>query len=88
MDPRISIPFILTTLLSALGIACWVIGVALALSRWRRHPRVSLFALLAFSMLFISRFQDVLFPVIIKQNVTPPSPSTFGNESGAQNATL
>ena len=133
MDPRNSLPFILASILSALVIACWVIGVALALSRWRRHPRVSLFALLAFALLFISRFHDVLFPVIMriygwtddqiepilfnvvrlitaltsvvvwalllcaifgwrdrhqKQKIPPPSPSTFGNEARAQNATL
>jgi hypothetical protein len=26
----------------------WLIGVGLALSRWRRHPRVSLFVIIAF----------------------------------------
>src|SRR5262245_53348477 len=43
----------------------WVIGIALALSRWRRHPRVSLFALLAFTILLVSRFQNVLLPPIM-----------------------
>jgi len=43
----------------------WVIGVVLALSRWRRHPRVSLFALLAFGMMLVSRFQSVLLPPIM-----------------------
>jgi hypothetical protein len=111
----------------------WVIGVVLALSRWRRHPRVSLFALLAFGMILVSRFQNVLLPPIMiyygwtenemgslffavvglaagltsaiawtfvllaifgwrdesqKQNIPPPSPSTFGNNPCAQNTTL
>jgi hypothetical protein len=43
----------------------WVIGIALALSRWRRHPRVSLFALLAFTILLVSRFQNVSLPPIM-----------------------
>ena len=43
----------------------WVIGIALALSRWRRHPRVSLFALLAFTIILVSRFQNVLLPPIM-----------------------
>ena len=42
----------LVTTLSALVISLpvilvWVIGIALALSRWRRHPRVSQLALIA-----------------------------------------
>jgi len=43
----------------------WVIGVVLSLSRWRRHPRVSLFALLACGMMLVSRFQSVLLLPII-----------------------
>jgi len=43
----------------------WVIGAVLSLSRWRRHPRVSLFALLAFGMMLVSRFQSVLLPPIM-----------------------
>jgi hypothetical protein len=43
----------------------WVIGVVFALSRWRRHPRVSLFALLAFGIMLVSRFQGVLLPPIM-----------------------
>jgi hypothetical protein len=43
----------------------WVIGFALALSRWRRHPRVSLFALLAFAIILVSRFQNVMLPPIM-----------------------
>jgi hypothetical protein len=111
----------------------WVIGAVMALSRWRPHPRVSLFALLAFGMLLVSRFQSLALPPIVrnygwteenigpdifpivelinslssvvawafvlcaifgwrdkpqKQNIPPPSPSTFGNEPSAQNTTL
>jgi hypothetical protein len=43
----------------------WVSGFVLALSRWRRHRRVSLFALLAFGMMLVSSFQRVLLPPII-----------------------
>jgi hypothetical protein len=43
----------------------WVIGFVLALSRWRRHPRVSLFALLAFGMMLVNSFQRLLLPPII-----------------------
>jgi hypothetical protein len=50
--------------LSAL-VVIWVIGVVLAMSRWRRHPRVSLFALLAFGLMLVSRFQSVLLPPIM-----------------------
>jgi hypothetical protein len=111
----------------------WVIGFALALLRWRRHPRVSLFALLAFATMLVSYLLRVALPPIMresgwltdqirpiffaaigvfsaltsaiawafviraifgwrdgpqKQDIPPPSPSTFGNESSAQNATL
>ncbi|HKQ89817.1 MAG TPA: hypothetical protein VJZ77_03975 [Blastocatellia bacterium] len=105
----------------------WIIGVVLALSRWRRHPRVSLFALLAFAIMIVSVFLTLSLPPIAiyygwvndygeispilftasrlftgltniivwvfvlraifgwrdgpqKQNLPPPSPSTFGDE--------
>ncbi len=38
------------TVIVILTLIIWVIGIALALSRWRRRPRVSLFTLLAFAM--------------------------------------
>jgi heme/copper-type cytochrome/quinol oxidase subunit 2 len=56
--------FLSVIVISALVII-WVIGVVLALSRWRRHPRVSLFALLAFGLMLVSRFQSVLLPPIM-----------------------
>jgi hypothetical protein len=56
--------FLFVIVISALVII-WVSGVVLALSRWRRHPRVSLFALLAFGIMLISRFQSVLLPPIM-----------------------
>jgi hypothetical protein len=33
----------------------WLIGVALALSRWRRHPQVSLFALIACVVMIVNQ---------------------------------
>ncbi len=35
-------------------IIVWVIGIALALSRWRRHPRVSQFALIACAVMIFN----------------------------------
>lgn len=49
----------LVTILSAIVISLpviivWVIGIALALSRWRRRPRVSQFALIACAVMIIN----------------------------------
>jgi hypothetical protein len=35
-------------------IIVWVIGIALAVSRWRRHPRVSQFALIACVVMIVA----------------------------------
>ena len=46
---------ILSTIVISLPvIIVWVIGIALALSRWRRHPRVSQFALIACAVMIIN----------------------------------
>lgn len=63
MDALISLSVII---MPALFIV-WVIGVVLALSRWRRHPRVSLFALLAFAIMLVSSFLRVAFPPIMRE---------------------
>jgi hypothetical protein len=46
-------------------IIVWLIGIALALSRWRRHPRVSLFAFLAFAMMLVNILLPILLPPIM-----------------------
>src|SRR4029450_13647962 len=57
---------VISTIVLFAMVIVWVIGVALALSRWRRHPRVSLFALLAFAIMLVSRFQNVLLlPIML-----------------------
>ena len=43
-----------TIVISLPAIIVWVIGIALALSRWRRHPRVSQFALIACAVMIIN----------------------------------
>jgi hypothetical protein len=35
-------------------IIAWAIGIVLALARWKRHPRVSLFALVAFVVMIVT----------------------------------
>jgi hypothetical protein len=57
---------VISTIVLFAMVIVWVIGVALALSRWRRHPRVSLFALFAFAIMLVSRFQNVLLlPIMV-----------------------
>src|SRR5262245_19847883 len=43
-----------TIVISLPVIIVWVIGIALALSRWRRHPRVSQLALIACAVMIIN----------------------------------
>src|SRR5215813_13682037 len=43
-----------TIVISLPAIIVWVIGIALALSRWRRHPRVSQLALIACAVMIIN----------------------------------
>ena len=50
-------------------IIVWVIGIAMALSRWRRHPRVSLFALIGCAVMvvitIVSRFLTISLPAMM-----------------------
>jgi hypothetical protein len=55
----------LTVIVISTLIIAWLIGIALALSRWRRHPRVSLFAFLAFAMMLVNILLPILLPPII-----------------------
>jgi len=62
---------ILSTIVISLPvIIVWVIGIALALSRWRRHPRVSQFALIACAVMIIntvaSRSLTVWLPLAMR----------------------
>jgi hypothetical protein len=51
-------------------IIVWVIGIALALLRWRRRPRVSQFALIACAMMIINtvanRFLTIWMPLSMR----------------------
>ena len=53
-------------------IIVWVIGIALALSRWRRHPRVSQFALIAITIsivnLVVTRFLGIWAPLAMRDS--------------------
>jgi hypothetical protein len=53
-------------------IIVWVIGIALALSRWRRYPQVSRFALIAFAIsivnMVVNRFLTVWLPMTTRDS--------------------
>jgi hypothetical protein len=51
---NVLMPALSSIVMSMPLILIWVIGIVLALSRWRRHPRVSLFAIIAFSVFIVS----------------------------------
>jgi hypothetical protein len=59
-----------TIVISLPAIIVWVIGIALALSRWRRHPRVSQFALIACAVMIINtvanRSLTILMPLAMR----------------------
>jgi hypothetical protein len=58
-------------------IIVWVIGIALALSRWKRHPKVSLFAIIAFVVMIgssvIFRVISAMGPMMMAQSGWAPS---------------
>lgn len=41
--------------------AVWIIGIALCISRWQRHPKVSAVAMIGFSLLFLESLLGTLF---------------------------
>ena len=53
-------------------IIIWLISIALALSRWQRHPRVSLFTLMACALMIVTRvvstFLYVWLPTMIMKD--------------------
>jgi hypothetical protein len=59
-----------TLVISLPVILVWVIGIALALTRWRRHPRVSQFALIACVLSIINtvanRFLIIWTPLALR----------------------
>ena len=38
----------------------WIIGIALCITRWRRHPKVCAVAMIAFSLLFLESLVGTL----------------------------
>jgi hypothetical protein len=62
----------------------WVIGFALALLRWRRRPRVSLFALLAFGIMLVGYILRVALPPIMHESdwLTDQIRPIFSPQSG------
>jgi len=64
------IPVITSMMMLAPNLIVWLAGVGLALARWRRHPRVSLLALIAFIVLIVfatlSRFLSVWLPMTMR----------------------
>ena len=55
----------------------WLIGIVLAFVFWRRHPQVSLLALIGFGLLFvltvIGAFLNIALPVWMSQQRIPAS---------------
>jgi hypothetical protein len=53
-------------------IIVWLIGIVLALSRWRRHPQVSRLALIALAIsivnLIVNRFISIWAPLTMRDN--------------------
>jgi hypothetical protein len=66
------IPTLSVLVISSPFIIVWVTGAVLALSRWRRHPRVSQFALIAFVLMIIkdvaSAFLRIFLPVTMRDS--------------------
>ncbi len=63
-------PDLMETLRSLVGAApvflVWLIGILFALTRWRRHPKVSLIALIALGGYLLSTLaMEFLYPLLI-----------------------
>jgi multisubunit Na+/H+ antiporter MnhC subunit len=67
---EVLIPTLSAIAISTPVIIVWVIGIILALSRWRRHPRVSQFALIACAVMIINlvvgRFLTIGLPITMR----------------------
>jgi hypothetical protein len=77
---------VLTSLATSIPLfIVWLIGIAVALSRWRRHPRVSLFAVIAFAVMIgsmvVFRVIYILAPLMMRERGW--SPSEVGTIFGA-----
>src|SRR5262245_61278560 len=66
------IPTLSAIAISTPVIIVWVIGIIWALSRWRRHPQVSRYALIAFAIsivnLIVNRFISIWAPLTMRDN--------------------
>jgi hypothetical protein len=60
-------PVIFSLMMAVPNVLVWLIGIILAVSRWRRHPRVSQISVVAFVIMIvitiISRFLNALLPM-------------------------
>src|SRR5262244_1302505 len=79
------IPTLSAIAISTPAIIVWAIGIVLALSRWRRHPRVSQFALVAFALMIgatvVIRALYLWLPIVMRNRGW--STSEFGTFSAA-----
>lgn len=57
--------FLLSYIGQAVSVLVCVAGLALALSRWARHPQASLWAALGFGLLLLSRLAGVAFSIML-----------------------
>jgi len=55
--------------------AVWIVGIALCLSRWQRHPKVCAVAMAGFSLLFL----ESLFGTLFSYHLLP---KMLGNSQG------
>jgi len=66
------IPTLSAIAISTPAIIVWAIGIVLALSRWRRHPRVSQFALIACAVMIVNlvvgRFLTIWLPIKMRDS--------------------
>jgi hypothetical protein len=66
------IPVITSMAMLAPSLIVWLVGIGLALARWRRHPRVSLLSLIAFAVLIVAtttgRFLITWLPLTMQES--------------------